>query len=284
MFRAVLALTLALLAADARAQQQEYDIGPLDVLRIAVLGQPEMSGEFPVDQAGMMDFPFLGSIKASEMSPKEFEKKLMTLLSDGYLKRPQVAVTVKEYRSQRVWVTGEVPKAGPHSLRSDRKLLSLVTDLGMLGPNVGHEIVVTRPPRPDPGPLLFDRLPEDAIQPSDALPLPVPTPQVFRVKLRDVQLGRPEADIVLEPGDTVLFPKAANIYVAGHVARPGAYRYEEGTTVLQALNQAGGVTDRGAAGRVKFVRFVDGRKVETKANPLDVVQPEDTVVVPERFF
>jgi hypothetical protein len=50
------------------------------------------------------------------------------------------------------------------------------------------------------------------------------------------------------------------------------------------LNQAGGVSERGSSGRVKIVRIVDGKKVDTKANLTDIVQPEDMIVVPERFF
>ena len=107
---------------------------------------------------------------------------------------------------------------------------------------------------------------------------------MFRVNLRKLQSGLPGSDLPLEPNDSVLFPQASNVYVSGHVARPGPYRYVEDMTVLQALNLAGGVTDRGSAGRAKIVRFVDGRKVETKAEPMDVLQPEDTITVPERFF
>jgi len=74
------------------------------------------------------------------------------------------------------------------------------------------------------------------------------------------------------------------VYVMGSVSRPGPYRFQEGMTVLQALTLAGGVTERGSSGRAKFVRIVDGKKVETKARPTDPVQPEDTLYVPERFF
>jgi polysaccharide export outer membrane protein len=55
-------------------------------------------------------------------------------------------------------------------------------------------------------------------------------------------------------------------------------------TVLQALTLAGGVTDRGSSKRVKVIRMVDGRKQEVKARPSDIVQPEDSIVVPERLF
>ena len=56
-----------------------------------------MTGNFTVDAEGMVSFPILGKIKAAEHTPLELERKLTTLLADGYLKRPQVTVTVAEY-------------------------------------------------------------------------------------------------------------------------------------------------------------------------------------------
>jgi len=75
----------------------------------------------------------------------------------------------------------------------------------------------------------------------------------------------------------VYFPKASHVYVTGSVARPGPYRFEEGMTVLQVLTMAGGATDRGSAGRAKLIRIVDGKKVERKAKPAEIVLPEDTL-------
>jgi polysaccharide export outer membrane protein len=266
---------------SARAEEESYDIGPLDVLRVSVLGQPEMSGEFSVEADGMMAFPFVGRIKASEMSTRELEKKLVALLSDGYLKRPQVAISVKEFRSQRVYVTGELQKPGPYSLRADRSILGLLSDIGPLGGNAGHEVVVTRAPQPSPDPFLFDAA---TSMRGDELPRPVPVEEVIHVKLNELQSGKPEANILLRAGDTVRIPKASNIYIQGFVTRPGPYRYEEGTTVFQALNLAGGVSERGAAGRTKLVRLVNGKPTESKPVATDVLQPEDTLIVPERFF
>jgi hypothetical protein len=50
------------------------------------------------------------------------------------------------------------------------------------------------------------------------------------------------------------------------------------------LTLARKVSDRGSAGRAKIVRVVDGRKVEVKAQPTDLLDPEESVVVPEKFF
>ena len=53
---------------------------------------------------------------------------------------------------------------------------------------------------------------------------------------------------------------------------------------MQALSLAGGVTDRGSTSRMKIVRIVNGVKKEIKVKLTDLVQPGDTIVVPERFF
>lgn len=280
----MLALALGTAPAWGRAGDQ-YEIGPGDVLRIAVLGQADMSGDFTVDSEGMLPFPVLGKIKASEHSAKELERKLTTLLADGYLKRPSVSVSVQEYKSQRIFVTGEVGRPGPYALRSDRSLLAFLSDMGPLGPNAGHEVLVIRPPVGASGPVA---LPPGGVVPEGGLtagaPVEVPDAEVFRVSLQELQSGNPERNILLQAGDTVYVPRAAQVYITGSIARPGPYRFQEGTTLMQALIAAGGVTERGSNKRVKVLRMVGGKRVEVKLKPEDLVQPEDTIVVPERFF
>jgi polysaccharide export outer membrane protein len=55
-------------------------------------------------------------------------------------------------------------------------------------------------------------------------------------------------------------------------------------TVQKALAMAGGVTERGAPSRTKIQRLVGGKLIEIKAKMSDLVQPNDTLVVPQRFF
>jgi polysaccharide export outer membrane protein len=280
----------ALLAAD------DYEIGHGDVLHVTVLGQTDMTGDFPVDSDGMMAFPILGKVKASEMSTKELERKLTTLLADGYLKRPQVSVSVQEYKSQRVFVTGEVLKPGPYALKVDRSLLALVSDIGGFTVNAGHEIVVIRPPVSSGAPVLpaapTAEPPAEGADPSGpsgpppaaGMAFDVPGAEVYRVSLQELQSGNPERNILLQAGDTVYVPRAAQVYISGSVARPGPIRYQEGMTLLQALTVAGGVTERGSQKRAKVLRTVEGKKQQVKIDLTDPVQPEDTIIVPERFF
>jgi polysaccharide export outer membrane protein len=116
------------------------------------------------------------------------------------------------------------------------------------------------------------------------LPFVVAGSEVFHIGLLELQSGNPEKNLALRAGDMVYFPRASQVYVMGSVGRPGPIRYQEGMTVLQALTLAGGVTDRGSQGRTKVVRIVDGKKVEKKLKATDPVLPEDTLMVPERFF
>jgi len=300
----------------------DYEIGPGDVLKVVVLGQAEMTGSFAVDPEGMVVFPVLGKIKASAHTTLDLERKLTTLLADGILKRPQVTVSVGEYGSQKVFVAGEVQRPGQYALKADRSLLGLLGDIGPLGAGAGHEVIVVRPPLPAAAPPVGEPAlpavpaPDDAVLfPADAqaaaaraadaegtpdagtapaeapppaaipgLPFVAPGSEIFRVSLLELQSGNPERNIALKAGDTVFFPRASQVYVMGSVARPGPYRFEEGMTVMQALTLAGGATSRGSAGRAKVVRIVNGKKVEKKAKATDLVQPEDTLVVPERFF
>jgi polysaccharide biosynthesis/export protein len=112
----------------------------------------------------------------------------------------------------------------------------------------------------------------------------VPDAEIFRVSVQELQSGNPERNILLQPGDTVYVPRAAQIYITGSVVRPGPYRFQEGTSLMQALIGAGGVTERGSSKRAKVLRMVGGKRVEVKLKPEDLVLPEDTIVVPERFF
>ena len=74
--------------------------------------------------------------------------------------------------------------------------------------------------------------------------------------------GNMALNMALQDGDTINVPKAQSVFVAGQVKSPGAYAVEPGTTVLQVLSLAGGLTDRGSDSRIRIQRTVNGKKVE----------------------
>ena len=117
------------------------------------------------------------------------------------------------------------------------------------------------------------------------LPTQESAKDVVRVNLRDLENGVFSQNTVLRDGDTIFVPRAESVYVFGQVKNPGAYPLQQkNTSVLQALSLAGGITDRGSTSRIRIVRIVKGEKKEVSVKLTDVVQPGDTIVVPERFF
>ena len=77
-------------ASRPAAAQGDYEIGPRDIVHLVVIGQDSLTGDFAVDPDGMLTLPLLGKVKAADLTPRELERKLTTLLADGYLKRPQL--------------------------------------------------------------------------------------------------------------------------------------------------------------------------------------------------
>jgi polysaccharide export outer membrane protein len=262
-------LTALLLLSAGASAQTDYTVGPQDVLTITVYDQAELSGKFTVDPDGSLTFPLIGRVKAAGLTLRGLEVDLTKRLADGYLRNPQVSVSMDTYKSQRIFVIGEVRAPGAYQLTGDMTIIEAVARAGSTTPQASDEVLVVRPKEgASEGPVLAT----DA----DAT--------VLRVNLRDIQEGALSKNVSLRDGDTVVVQKARSVYVFGQVKAPGAYPIDKDTTVLQALSLAGGVTDRGSTGRLKIVRTVEGKKKEIKVKLTDIVEPGDTLIVAERFF
>jgi polysaccharide export outer membrane protein len=265
-------LTFVLLCgAELAAQTTNYSVGPQDVLTVAVFDQPSLSGKFTVEADGTFTIPLVGRVKVGGLSLREVESELRRELEQGYLKNPQISVAVDQYRSQRIFVVGEVKTAGTYPLSGEMTLIEALARAGSTTDRAGAEAVIVHAAAGAgaTGP----RLPGDA-DPSQAV----------HVNLKNLQTGANTQNVVLRDGDTVFVSRAESVYVFGFVRTPGAYPLQGDTTVLQALSLAGGITDRGTTDRVRVVRVVNGKKQELKVKLDDRVLPGDTVVVPERFF
>lgn len=308
------AVLLLLLPRTGRAQPAaDYVIGPQDVLSITVW-EEQLAGKFAVEADGTFTFPLIGRIKAGSLTLRELEAELIGRLKDGFFVNPQVTVAVEQYRSQRVFVMGEVRAPGPQALTGDMTLIEALARAGSTLASAGDEAIVVRPPAGSAltGPLLPNPSLAAAAEGNNGDPVSATlgvgsAPQVprtrdgntseaviaqarathaevIRVDIRDLQNGVLAQNVRLRDGDTVFVPRAPTMFVFGQVRSPGEYPIKSETTVLQALSLAGGVTDRGSTGRVRIVRLVGGEKKEINARLNDLVQPGDTLIVQERFF
>lgn len=250
-------------------QADDYLVGPQDVLSISVFDQADLNGKYAVDLDGSFSFPLIGRFKAGGMTLREVEQALKARLADGFLKNPQIAVAVEQYRSQRVFVVGEVKEAGTYALTGQMTLIEALAKAGSTTTAAGDEVVVVR----------------GHGAAAAVLPDSKPDTEVVRVNLKDLQSGAAAArNIALGDGDTIYVPRAELVYIFGQVKNPGAYPIASGITVLQALTLAGGVTPYAAVNRLEVQRAVNGAKKTVKVKLTEIIQAGDTIVVPERFF
>ena len=264
----LLALFLAATATLRVAAQSaaDYTIGPQDVLTIQVFDQQDLGGKYAVEADGTFSFPLIGRVKAAGLTLRAFEDELKKKLADGYFKNPQVTVAVEQYRSQRIFVMGEVRQPGPVPLTGGMTLIEALSRAGSTMPSASGEVSVVRPPQ--------------GAKPGAA----IGGAEILRATIRDLESGALRQNVELRDGDQIFVPRAETIYVFGQVKNPGAYPIQKDTTVLQALSLAGGVTENGAMNRIRIIRIVNGEKQEIKVKLTDIVQPFDTISVPERYF
>jgi polysaccharide export outer membrane protein len=269
-WKTTLTLWCALVAsAGANAQPAaDYVIGPQDVLAIQVFDQADLGGKYTVETDGTFSFPLIGRVTAAGMTMRNLENALRRKLADGYFRDPQVTVAVEQYRSQRVFVMGEVRNPGPVTLVGDMTLIEALARAGSTLPSASGEVAIVRDTRA--------KAPQSPIPEGDA--------DIVRVSIRDLEGGAVMQNVALYDGDTIFVPRAESAYVFGQVRNPGAYAIQKDTTVLQALSLAGGVTEYGATNRIKVVRVVNGEKKELKVKLSDLVKAGDTIIVPDKYF
>jgi len=273
--RAALCLLALLVSATAAlAQATNYIVGSQDVLSITVFDQADLGGKFTVEADGTFTFPLIGRVKAGGLTLREVEVLLQQELSKGFFKNPQVSAAVEQYRSQRVFIVGEVRSPGTYPLNGDMTLIEALARAGSATDRAGAEVLIVRP-KATAGPVQGPQLPTDAQEAGT---------EVIHVDIKDLQGGKLSQNARLQDNDTIFVPAAELIYVFGQVKAPGSFAIQKGMTVLQALSRAGGLTDRGASGRIKIVRAVDGKKTEIKVKLEDLVEAGDTIIVAERFF
>jgi polysaccharide export outer membrane protein len=192
------------------------------------------------------------------------------LKDEGYFRNPQVTVAVETYKSQRVFIVGEVRTPGTYPLSGNMNLVEALARAGSTLPTASAEAVIVHASDSATGPTL---------------PTSQDADNIVRVDLHDLQQGVFSQNTVLRDGDTIFIPRAESVYVFGQVKSPGAYVLQQrNTSVLQALSLAGGVTDRGSTGRIQIIRIVNGEKKEIGVKLADIVKPGDTIVVREKFF
>lgn len=268
MKKLILFFILMALVIPIRSQGEGvYLLGPEDVIEITVWGQQDLQRQVAVSLDGMITFPLIGEVKAAGKSPQDLEKSLAAKLANGYLVNPQVTVNVKEYKSQKVYIMGEVKNPGTYPVTKKNDLLYTLSLAGGFTPNAGNDVLVVRPKNGKGIPISL----EEAKSHKDA---------IIKVNLKAALDGDASQNVIIQNGDTITVQKMPYFFVLGEVKNPGRFNLEEGTTVLMGISMAGGLTPWAYENNTRIVREVDGKKEKIRVKLNDLIQPGDTVMVP----
>jgi polysaccharide export outer membrane protein len=245
---------------------KDFIVGPEDVLEVQVWDNKDLNQIVFVRPDGKASLPLVGEIQAAGKTVQELQDYLATVYAKT-IKSAAVTVTIREIKSRPVYFVGGFGKPGVMQLTRDLTLIQAVALVGGVTPSAD----------PENGFVLRKE-------------------KVIRVDFTKLmQTGDLSQNLKLEPGDSVVAPLADLVYVQGEVKTPGAVKYMQDLTVLMAISQVGGFTQRAAGGRVDILRGkgekkerirVDVDKVSRapEENPDVLLKPNDIVLVPQRLF
>jgi len=106
-----------------------YVIGPQDTLDISVWKEPDLTRTVPVRPDGKISLPLLDDVQAGGLTPAQLKAEITQRLKK-YFTDPRVTVTVTTIASQRIYVLGEVTRAGAYPLLPEMTLLQALSSAG----------------------------------------------------------------------------------------------------------------------------------------------------------
>lgn len=256
-----LILYLLLSAASTSVLAADYRLGSGDILHITVYDHPELLLETRIDEQGKINYPLIGEVSVAGETASDAQKRIANALEQGgFLKKPQVNLLVKEYRSKKVSVLGQVNKPGSYSLQTNSTVSDLLAQAGGMTIDGSDELTLIRSRAGKPEHVKID------------------TRSLF-------QEGRFDLNQPVDDGDIIFVPRASVFYIYGEVQKPGAFRLTKNMNVMQALSLGGGLTTRGTQRGIEIRRSrPDGNAVVVKVGLTDPVLEDDVVYVKESLF
>jgi polysaccharide export outer membrane protein len=283
----------------AAGTAQEYKLDKGDLITVKFWQQPDLNTQVSIDAEGRIDLPLIGRIPAAGLTADQLGKRIVQKIAVYNNKITQASVTVNDYGSRRIYVTGAVTAPGKYSFEKIPTVWEAILEAG--GPQPSAQLSAVQ----------ILRGGEKG--------------QVIEVDLTTAFAGGDMSRLpMLQPGDNVNVPGAATpagigggtlgastissknaVYVFGYVAVPGVYLLEKDMDVLQAVVRAGGpvlpLSSGGSSNRPSREADLRNVKIITRGSDAPVVysvnietytkhavpvpltlRPGDTIYIPGR--
>lgn len=228
----------AMLVWAAGAQAADYVLGADDVIQISVWLHPELERTVAIASDGTITYPPIGSVQAAGLTPKQLGDRLGNQLSSFLRQTTAVTVTVTQFLSRSVYVSGAVARPGRYGFEKIPSLVDVINQAGgaIVGAELSHVQVVHRD-----GENRTTVIADVGSALRDGIGTPLPE---------------------LRPGDTVMVPGTTlpgtttpgdGVGVIGEVTRPGLYPVTGTGDVWSVLAAAGGLAQKGDLSNVSVI-------------------------------
>jgi polysaccharide export outer membrane protein len=235
-------------AQPAPGSNRSYVLGPDDGITVNVVDLAELDsktlGVIHIDHQGNIRLPLAGRIEAAGLTVESLETEIVSRLS-GIMHKPEVSVSVAEYRSHPVSVLGAVRNPGVYQVTGPKTLFEVLSLAGGLNPDASNRIKIMRSTSAGPLPL--------------ANASPDKSGEFFTAELNVksvMEAKNPKENINVLPNDVITVPKADMVYVVGAVHKSGGFALseKEQISVLQAVSLAEGLDNVAKTSGARILR------------------------------
>ena len=231
----------------------EYILGTSDAISIDLTDTDDLDGVYKIDQAGMIDLPFIGKIKLDELTLNEAQNLLLQIIKNFY-KNPDLQVGIEEFNSNKVYIVGAVRNQTTISLNEQPLSLIEAAIEANFNPSAEDKLFGTS------GLLRREG-------------------KVYKINLINTFKNKDEKEnFYLKKNDVIFIDKNSNsIHVFGEVSQPGTYYPDMNYSLTELVSSVGINQLTANAKKIYVIREKFESFLEVDVFQLDIRNPVNLI-------